>query len=327
MTKIRDAWFKFYPRDYLDKTRSLSLEQRGAYMDCICLQMMAEAPIPDNFAWLGHQMHISPRKARSVVEGLLEACKLRRTAAGIVNDRCVAEIEARVHQRRINAENAANRSRKPDENSVTQASMDDENSKLFNQNNRVKETSLTETVHTRARGDTREEKEKKESKAPSGAVRPATEDAKGSRLPKGWQLPSDWGEWATANLQIEAKQIVSEAQRFRDYWVGIPGQKGRKSDWEATWRNWLRRNYAERSGHAPPDVKRPPDFWWRDRPDTARRLPVDVWRKAVANFANGHWPVETLGPPPGDLECLVPGTLIDEMHLTEIYDEHGVKRS
>ena len=24
---------------------------------------------------------------------------------------------------------------------------------------------------------------------------------------------------------------------FRDYWIGIPGQRGRKLDWEATWRN------------------------------------------------------------------------------------------
>ncbi|MGR9087307.1 MAG: hypothetical protein ACU841_09570 [Gammaproteobacteria bacterium] len=28
--------------------------------------------------------------------------------------------------------------------------------------------------------------------------------------------------------------------RFRDYWIAQPGAKGRKLDWQATWRNWVR---------------------------------------------------------------------------------------
>lgn len=28
--------------------------------------------------------------------------------------------------------------------------------------------------------------------------------------------------------------------RFRDYWIGKPGKDGLKSDWFATWRNWVR---------------------------------------------------------------------------------------
>jgi hypothetical protein len=27
---------------------------------------------------------------------------------------------------------------------------------------------------------------------------------------------------------------------FRDYWVAVPGARGRKLDWEATFRNWVR---------------------------------------------------------------------------------------
>ena len=32
-----------------------------------------------------------------------------------------------------------------------------------------------------------------------------------------------------------------EFQKFRDYWVAQPGQKGRKCNWDATLRNWLRK--------------------------------------------------------------------------------------
>ena len=31
--------------------------------------------------------------------------------------------------------------------------------------------------------------------------------------------------------------------RFEDYWRAVPGAKGVKVDWEATWRNWLRREF------------------------------------------------------------------------------------
>ncbi|MCA9101921.1 MAG: hypothetical protein KDA63_12250, partial [Planctomycetales bacterium] len=32
-----------------------------------------------------------------------------------------------------------------------------------------------------------------------------------------------------------------EFAKFIDYWKAIPGSKGRKVDWDATFRNWIRR--------------------------------------------------------------------------------------
>jgi hypothetical protein len=31
------------------------------------------------------------------------------------------------------------------------------------------------------------------------------------------------------------------AAEFLDYWIAQPGQRGVKTDWPATWRNWVRR--------------------------------------------------------------------------------------
>lgn len=62
----------------------------------------------------------------------------------------------------------------------------------------------------------------------SGRAREAT----GSRLPDEWQ-PSEPGyDGATA----------ATLAKFRDYWRAQPGAKGRKADWDATWRNWCRRD-------------------------------------------------------------------------------------
>lgn len=67
---------------------------------------------------------------------------------------------------------------------------------------------------------------------------------KSSRLPKDWELPQEWGEWALEQ-GIERDEVLKEEDRFRDYWNSQPGSKGIKADWQATWRNWIR-NYCER---------------------------------------------------------------------------------
>ena len=36
--------------------------------------------------------------------------------------------------------------------------------------------------------------------------------------------------------------LESEHRKFIDYWIAQPGQKGVKTDWAATWRNWIRRS-------------------------------------------------------------------------------------
>jgi hypothetical protein len=39
----------------------------------------------------------------------------------------------------------------------------------------------------------------------------------------------------------------TDHEAFCDYWHSAPGAKGRKRDWEATWRNWMRREHERRS--------------------------------------------------------------------------------
>lgn len=114
-----DLWFKFYPADYLRATRGLSLEQRGAYMDSIAMQMERGGALEEDYAWLGHQMHVSPRKARAIVEELIALKKLERTEDGtIANERCLREIETREKQRKAASEAASERENSKRENSV-----------------------------------------------------------------------------------------------------------------------------------------------------------------------------------------------------------------
>lgn len=61
----------------------------------------------------------------------------------------------------------------------------------------------------------------------------------GSRLPAEWVLPRSWGEWA--EQERPDLDIRREAASFADYWHGVAGAKARKADWQATWRNWIRK--------------------------------------------------------------------------------------
>lgn len=72
---------------------------------------------------------------------------------------------------------------------------------------------------------------------------------RGSRLPSDAVLRNDWKSWAMeARPDLDPDTVFAN---FKDYWIATPGAKGRKADWLATWRTWVRRerkNGEYRSG-------------------------------------------------------------------------------
>ncbi len=76
-------------------------------------------------------------------------------------------------------------------------------------------------------------------------------DPKGARLPDDWVLPAAWGRWAMEDAaeqgcHVTADEVRRTAERFADYWRGKGGKDARKTDWQATWRNWWRRDIDDR---------------------------------------------------------------------------------
>lgn len=69
--------------------------------------------------------------------------------------------------------------------------------------------------------------------------------SRGSRLRSDWTLPDDYRQWATTEGKLSANVVDGIADRFKDYWIAQPGQKGIKADWFATWRNWCRKEKPE----------------------------------------------------------------------------------
>ena len=65
-----------------------------------------------------------------------------------------------------------------------------------------------------------------------------------SRAARASRMPEDWAP--EPEPDIEPDLAERERPRFADYWRGVPGAKGRKLDWQATWRNWCRKAKEDR---------------------------------------------------------------------------------
>jgi len=78
------------------------------------------------------------------------------------------------------------------------------------------------------------------------APAPAREADQAEPKPKrGTRLPADFipSEKSRRTILDEspALDLRREHSRFVDYWTAAPGQRGVKLDWNATWRNWMRK--------------------------------------------------------------------------------------
>jgi helix-turn-helix protein len=75
-------------------------------------------------------------------------------------------------------------------------------------------------------------------------VTPPRASDRGTRLPDGFAVTPEMAAWAREKAPSCGP---TDHEAFCDYWHSVPGAKGRKRDWEATWRNWMRREHERRS--------------------------------------------------------------------------------
>jgi uncharacterized protein YdaU (DUF1376 family) len=124
--KQRFAYFKFFADDWLNATRHMSLEERGAYIDLICLIMNEQGGLPDDERRISHMLHISTRKWRAVKKQLEAQEKIRTENGLIVNERCLRELDSLLTHRRTSSESASNRERTKRENRETPNEINDD---------------------------------------------------------------------------------------------------------------------------------------------------------------------------------------------------------
>ena len=95
-----------------------------------------------------------------------------------------------------------------------------------------------------------------------GSAQPTDRDPRGTRLPAGWR-PDEGVIAFGVTLGFPRAQVLGDLlDEFTDYWRGVPGAKGRKADWPATFRNSLRKSkqHQARAWRGRPAPRRNPLF-------------------------------------------------------------------
>jgi len=82
--------------------------------------------------------------------------------------------------------------------------------------------------------------------------KPIDKNKRGSRLSSDFLFTGEW--LAFCKQERPELEPVQTFEKFKDYWIAQPGQKGVKLDWDATWRNWVRSTNAPKMN--PADIVR-----------------------------------------------------------------------
>lgn len=195
-------YYKAYPRDFIDGTVGMDLETKGAYRIVLDLIYLHGGALPDDARYISGQLGCSVRKWNGIRETLIDLGKLRTNAGRLTNERAIIELESLGKFQEKQRENGS----RPKKN---------------------KGLAKPRLNHTESDAD-------REDTYVSSLPR-----KRATRLPETWVLPLEWGQWAVKEGWPETV-IRSEADKFRDYWIGKSGKDATKADWSATWRNWMR---------------------------------------------------------------------------------------
>lgn len=221
----------YYPHhigDFNNATRHLTRVERALYRELIELYYDTEQPLPaGDIPWICKKVLACSEDEKAAVKAILdEFFKLKSDV--FRHSRCDREIasyrakqEAAVKAGRASAESRLNKKSTTVKRPLSKRSTT------------VQPTNNQEPVTNN--------QEPKRVEAP--------QRSQGSRLPPGWFPSESLKAWAEKERpDLDAMRVIAS---FRDYWIAIPGGRGLKLDWEATFRNWVRK---ERQGSAPKEI-------------------------------------------------------------------------
>jgi len=210
----------FYPSDWLAGTLGLSDAEKGVYITLIARMYEMAGPIERDddrlFRVCGCKSKSSFVKSLGY---LISEGKIIVTADGLFNEKAAKVIE-QTTKKSSKAKAAAQ-------------------SRWDRKSNKNKGAGNANASPKHMPQQCQPEPEPYKKKEPNGSLQKS-----GARLSGDWFLSKHLGEWSIKE-GASPEMVRLEADKFRDYWVGVAGAKGRKADWDATWRNWIRKAIAD----------------------------------------------------------------------------------
>lgn len=240
-------WLPLYGDDYIGATADLSLEEHGLYL-LLLMRSWRLGPLPADEARLARLVgwdQVGFQRAWPRVRGFWTA-----TDAGWVNPRLEAEREAAeaASRRRADAARVRWRQSRSSPADAMQALVQEQS--ICNASVRARvpqpqpQEDLSPTPPSLRSGAPPSSPAQQASPSPAPPDEPKGSAAeklpRGTRLPADWTLPEPWRAWAL-QAGMPPATVDAQVETFRDYWHARAGPGARKVDWQATWRNWVRR--------------------------------------------------------------------------------------
>ena len=205
-------YYEHHIGDYAQATAHLTFVEDAAYSRLIRKYYAEERPLPVDLSAVQRLIGARTREEKSAVKTVLEEF-FSLGDDGWHNKR--ADIEIERYRLKSNKAAASARARWD----KTQCDTDANAMRTHTERNAHQ---TPDTIH----------------QTPIKELEPQAKKSKGTRLDQNWVLPDDWAIWSKQNRpDVNVNQT---ADGFKDYWLAIPGMKGVKADWFATWRNWVR---------------------------------------------------------------------------------------
>jgi len=212
-------YFPMYPTDFEAKTSHLTLAEDGAYNRLLRICWMTSGcSIPDDDAWIMRRLRVDQVTFDAVVKVVIaeffDSEKGRLSNAKLT--RIFSETNE-AHQKRVQA---------------------------GSKGGKAKSLKTLAAASSNAKAMPKQPEPEPELELKKRDTNVSTKN--GTRIPADWFLSKHLGEWSI-DEGASHDLVRVEADKFRDYWVGVAGAKGRKADWDATWRNWIRKAIADRA--------------------------------------------------------------------------------
>jgi uncharacterized protein YdaU (DUF1376 family) len=234
-------YYSHHIGDYLTDTAHLSILEDGAYRRLMDRYYSTETPINSDETALFRVLRARSPEEQEAVRVVLEEF-FDLTEAGWTHKRCDAEIEAFRAKSGKAAEAANKRWSKPSDASAM-PTHSERNADAMPTKNQEPRTNNQEPTKSR-----------------TGATQRA------SRLPADWTPTAEDISFCKAERQdLDPHET---GKRFADYWHAVGDAKGRKLDWPATWRNWVR-NEKQQARASPAGYESAKD---RSRREAAEQL-------------------------------------------------------
>ncbi|WP_375686180.1 DUF1376 domain-containing protein [Bartonella sp. AP65SXKL] len=272
-------WIRFHLYDWISGTNGMTSEQRGVYITLLVYMYEKKEPLKTDFQTLARVCHCSQKKFAAIVEYLMRNNKLVETDNGLWNTRVEEELkdfsDKKEHISQVRSEAGkkgaqAKNNTKQHVNNFAEANAKQneanakQNQAIKNQNKNIYKKTKTivlakkeigsESLETNDLVDEPTEVHACESQPkqittgvenqpPIHEQKNVPKKAKRAQANRGCRLPTDFEPDYDFAIEegLPPERVKVEIAKFRDYWRSKAGANATKIDWQATWRNWVRR--------------------------------------------------------------------------------------